>query len=41
MARMFSLIYLGDLVSYYLAILNQADPSPVACIEDLKKELDK
>jgi glucose/mannose-6-phosphate isomerase len=39
MARMYSLIYLGDLVSYYLAILNQVDPSPVACIEDLKKEL--
>ncbi len=39
MARMFSLIYLGDLVSYYLAILNRVDPSPVACIEDLKKEL--
>jgi len=41
MARMFSLIYLGDLVSYYLAILNQVDPSPVACIEDLKNELTK
>lgn len=41
MARMFSLIFLGDLASYYLAILNQVDPSPVACIEDLKKELDK
>jgi len=41
MSRMFSLIYLGDLVSYYLAILNQVDPSPVACIEDLKKELAK
>lgn len=41
MARMFSLIYLGDLTSYYLAILNQIDPSPVACIEDLKKELAK
>lgn len=41
MARMFSLIYLGDLASYYLAILNQIDPSPVACIEDLKKELAK
>jgi glucose/mannose-6-phosphate isomerase len=41
MARMFSLIYLGDLVSYYLAILNQVDPSPVACIENLKKELAK
>jgi len=41
MARMFSLIFLGDLASYYLAILNQIDPSPVACIEDLKKELAK
>ena len=41
MARMFSLIFLGDLSSYYLAILNQVDPSPVACIEDLKKELAK
>ena len=41
MTRMFSLIFLGDLVSYYLAILNQVDPSPVACIEDLKKELAK
>src|SRR5665648_307753 len=41
MSRMFSLIYLGDLVSYYLAILNQIDPSPVVCIEDLKKELAK
>jgi glucose/mannose-6-phosphate isomerase len=41
LARMFSLIYLGDLVSYYLAILNQIDPSPVAGIENLKKELAK
>lgn len=41
MARMFSLIFLGDLASYYLAILNQVDPSPVVCIEDLKKELAK
>jgi len=41
MARMFSLIFLGDMASYYLAILNQVDPTPVACIEDLKKELAK
>jgi len=41
MARMFSLIFLGDMASYYLAILNQVDPSPVASIEDLKKELAK
>jgi len=41
LARMFSLIYLGDLVSYYLALLNGVDPSPVNCIENLKKELAK
>jgi glucose/mannose-6-phosphate isomerase len=41
MTRMFSLIFLGDMASYYLAILNQVDPTPVACIEDLKKELAK
>ncbi len=41
LSRMFSLIYLGDIVSCYLAILNKVDPSPVACIENLKKELAK
>ncbi|MHC2994209.1 MAG: bifunctional phosphoglucose/phosphomannose isomerase [Candidatus Atribacteria bacterium] len=41
LARMFSIIYLGDMVSCYLAILNKVDPSPVACIENLKKELAK
>ncbi|GAB4115859.1 MAG: bifunctional phosphoglucose/phosphomannose isomerase [Candidatus Caldatribacteriota bacterium] len=39
LARMFSLIYLGDMVSYYLAIINQINPTTVACIENLKKEL--
>ncbi len=39
LARMFSLIYLGDMVSYYLAIINQVNPTTVACIENLKKEL--
>jgi len=41
LTRMFSLIYLGDMVSYYLAILNKVDPSPVNYIENLKKELAK
>jgi len=41
LTRLFSLIYLGDMVSYYLAILNEVDPSPVHCIENLKKELAK
>jgi len=41
LARLFSLIYLGDWVSYYLALLNGTDPSPVPVIENLKKQLAK
>ena len=41
LARMFSLIYLGDWVSFWLAALNSVDPSPVPVIEGLKKELAK
>jgi glucose/mannose-6-phosphate isomerase len=39
LARMFSLVHLGDWVSYYLAILHGADPMPVAVIDRLKNEL--
>ncbi len=39
LARMISTIYLGDFVSYYLALLNRVDPSPVEIIESLKKRL--
>lgn len=41
LARMFSLLYLGDWVSYYLAILNHVDPMPVKAIDYLKNELGK
>ena len=41
LARMFSLIYLGDWVSFYLAILYQVDPTPVEVIQRLKSELAK
>ncbi len=41
LARLFSLIYFGDMVSYYLAILNGVDPTPVPQIERLKGELSK
>jgi glucose/mannose-6-phosphate isomerase len=41
LARMFSLIYLGDWTSYYLAILNGIDPTPVKVIDYLKNELGK
>lgn len=39
LARMFSLIHLGDWVSFYLAILHEVDPMPVAVIDYLKTEL--
>lgn len=41
LARMFSLIYLGDWTSFYLAILNGVDPTPVKVIDYLKNELGK
>jgi len=40
LARMMSMIILGDLVSIELAKLNSVDPTPVEVIENLKKELD-
>ncbi len=39
LTRMFSLVYLGDWVSYYLAILHGVDPTPVRVIDLLKEEL--
>jgi glucose/mannose-6-phosphate isomerase len=38
-SRICSLIYIGDFVSFYLAILNGEDPTPVDEITYLKKEL--
>ncbi|MDP1808509.1 MAG: bifunctional phosphoglucose/phosphomannose isomerase [Actinomycetota bacterium] len=39
LARLLSLVYLGDFTSAYLALLNGVDPSPVERIELLKKRL--
>lgn len=39
LARIFSIICLGDFVSFYLACLNAVDPTPVAVIELLKQKL--
>ncbi len=39
LARMFSVIYLADFVSYYLALWNRVDPSPVEVIEGMKKKI--
>ena len=41
LARMLSGIYLGDFVSYYLAMWNRVDPSPVDIIEGMKKKLNE
>ena len=39
LARLFSLIYIGDFVSFYLAILNNIDPTPVKQVDYLKAQL--
>ena len=41
LSRMMSLIYIGDMASFYLAILNGVDPTPVDRVTYLKKELAK
>ena len=41
LARIFSLIYLGDMSSFYLAMLNQVDPTPIEKIQLLKDQLQK
>ncbi|MEK6869762.1 MAG: bifunctional phosphoglucose/phosphomannose isomerase, partial [Nanoarchaeota archaeon] len=41
LARMLSAIYLGDFVSYHLALWNRVDPSPVEIIEAMKRKLAK
>jgi glucose/mannose-6-phosphate isomerase len=41
LSRMLSLMYIGDFVSFYLAVLNHVDPTPVKRITYLKKELAK
>lgn len=41
LSEVFSQVYLGDYVSFYLALLNQVDPTPVRLIEDFKKELEE
>lgn len=37
--RVLSLVFLGDLLSLYLAVLNGVDPTSVARIEELKQQL--
>jgi glucose/mannose-6-phosphate isomerase len=39
LARMLSLIHLGDFVSVYLAVLRRVDPTPIPAIDALKQQL--
>jgi len=39
LARILSLVYLGDYISIYLALLRGKDPSPVKIIDELKENL--
>jgi len=39
LVRVFSLVYLGDYVSVYLALLNGINPKPVQVIDYLKGRL--
>jgi len=39
LSHMMSLVFFGDWVSYYLALFNETDPSPVKIIDFLKKRL--
>jgi glucose/mannose-6-phosphate isomerase len=41
LARALSLIFLGDLVSVYLALISEVDPTPVEIIGRLKKEMQR
>ena len=41
LSRIISLIYIGDMASFYLAVLNGVDPTPVDMVTYLKKELAK
>ena len=41
LSRILSLIYIGDYVSFYLAVLNGVDPTEIKSISSLKKSLSK
>jgi len=41
LAKMFSVLFVGDLASVYLAILRKTDPTPVESISKIKEEMEK
>ena len=41
LARIISLVYFGDYLSYYLSIINKIDPTPIPAIDYLKAQISK
>jgi glucose/mannose-6-phosphate isomerase len=41
LAHQWTLLHLGDYTAYYLAMIYETDPTPVAALEDFKQELSK
>jgi len=41
LAKMFSVLRVGDFISVYLAILQNIDPTPVRTIDEVKREMEK
>ena len=39
LTQLFSLIVMGDFISYYLSLLNNIDPGPVDIISELKEQI--
>ena len=39
LSQIFSLLYLGDWTSYYLAVINNTDPTPIMKIEEIKRRM--
>ena len=39
LARLLSLVYMGDWASYYLALIKGVDPTPIPLIEELKRRI--
>jgi glucose/mannose-6-phosphate isomerase len=40
LARIASLVQFGDYLSFYMALLNGADPTPIASIDEFKRRLE-
>jgi hypothetical protein len=39
LSEIWRVLLLGDFISYYLAMLNEVDPTPIDSLEDFKKAM--